>query len=148
LPKDSAGKFHMNPQRAARADKMAGGIVAPKKPMSAAKDANGPVDSGEGNSTTLHDNGDGSYKTEGGGESQEHPSIGHALIHIASKHGGDGKHMHIHSDGMGSHTTHHGEGGQVEGPHEHGDTEELKNHVGSVMGDGEGGHASPMSGLY
>lgn len=143
MAKDSTGKFHLNPQRAAHASKVASGGSSAPKPAASPK-AEAPPMAGGGNSSTLHDNGDGSYKTESGGETTEHPSIGHALVHIASKHGGDGKHMHIHSDGMGSHTTHHGEGGSVEGPHEHGDTEGLKEHVGSVMGDGQ---ASPM-GMY
>lgn len=138
----------MNAQRASHASKMAGGTPKPSARTFEEKPAAGGEASG--NATTLHDNGDGSYKTESGGESTTHPSIGHALVHIASKHGGDGKHMHIHSDGMGSHTTHHGEGGSVEGPHEHGDTEGLKEHVGSVMGDGEASsmHSGGMHGLY
>ena len=52
-----------------------------------------------------------------------------------------GKHMHIHSHGMG-HTTHHvGEDGQAGGPDEHQDDESLAAHVKGTMGDGDGDDA-------
>lgn len=47
-----------------------------------------------------------------------------------------GKHMHIHSHGMG-HTTHHvTEDGEAHGPDEHQDDEALAEHVKGTMGDG------------
>lgn len=58
------------------------------------------------------------------------------LKQMHAKHGG--KHMHIHHDGV-THTTHHtNEAGEVEGPHEHGTTDDLKNHISQVF-DGEDG---------
>ena len=138
MPTDKSGKYHLNTQRmhahekSQGASKPMGGEKAPmpKEPME-------PKGEGESQGhTTLHDHGDGSFHTEGhDGEKIEHPHIGHALAHMGAKHAG-GSHMHIHHDGM-SHTTNHAhEDGQVEGPHQHGDVEALKEHVGNIFGDG------------
>lgn len=136
MPRDSKGNFHMNAQRAAAAEKMP---VKPK-PVAITHSAVRESDGMEGGShTTLHDHGDGTFHTEGhDGEHTEHPHIGHALMHMAAKHGGGGKHMHVHSDGMGTHTTHHtGEDGQVEGPHDHENMEALKQHMDQFLGEEE-----------
>lgn len=84
----------------------------------------------------------------------EHPSVGHMAMHLAHHHEPDGKHMHIHEDGMGQHTTHHvGPDGEVQGPHQHGDMEAVKQHMDSAMGDGEaegsdaGSYASHSGGM-
>ena len=54
-----------------------------------------------------------------------------------------GKHMHIHQH-EGGHTTHHvGEDGKVEGPHEHENTEQLKEHMGKFFDEEENEHESP-----
>ena len=70
-----------------------------------------------------------SSETDGGsGDIPAHLSKMHAKM--------GGKHMHIHSHGMG-HTTHHvGEDGQPGGPDEHQDDEALAAHVKGTMGDG------------
>ena len=83
-------------------------------------------------SISVHVHGDGSFhsfspaRSEGsgfyGGEKEpgrvEHPSIGHLLMHIASKHAPDDHfHVHAHEDGFTTHHVH--EGGKVSGPHEH-----------------------------
>ena len=98
---DKSGKYHMSPHHA----KMADGI--PKKPT--IKDAPlGGVepetpDGGEVTEhTTLHDHGDGTFHTEGhDGEEVQHPSIHHALSHLAEKHGHEELAQHImsHADG-------------------------------------------------
>ena len=105
MPKDSAGKFHLNSQRAAASDKNVG-----FKPGAAPTESKEPPAAHGG--TSPHEM-------------------------LSKLHGeSGGKHMHIHSHGMG-HTTHHiGEDGQACGPDEHMSDEELKQHVGSVMGDG------------
>lgn len=83
-------------------------------------------------SVTLHHHPDGS-KTE-------HPTVGHALMHLAHEHGDGGKHMHVHHGEGGEVTTHHvGEDGEVEGPHEHGSVDEAGEHMKSVMGDEDEG---------
>jgi hypothetical protein len=52
-----------------------------------------------------------------------------------------GKHMHIHQH-EGGYTTHHiSEDGKVDGPHEHQNTEELKNHLSKFFDEEE--HESP-----
>lgn len=106
MPKDQAGKFHLNSQRAAASDKNVG-----FKPGAATTESKAPPAATGGNSP-------------------------HEML--SKLHGeSGGKHMHIHSHGMGGHTTHHvGEDGQPGGPDEHASDEELKQHVGSVMGDG------------
>ena len=146
MPTDKTGRFHLGIQRAMAADKNPELHAAPKAPAPSgperAKEPGRSPDenqgASEGESTTLHAHGDGTFHTEGhDGEHTEHPDIGHALMHLAAKHGDGGKHMHVHSDGM-SHTTHHvGEDGQVEGPHDHPDIESTKEHMGQVMGDND-----------
>jgi hypothetical protein len=65
----------------------------------------------------------------------------HAAIHehLAQMHAATGHaHTHIEHHGDGTHTSHHiDEGGNISGPHEHGSTEELTNHIASTAGDGE-----------
>jgi hypothetical protein len=75
-----------------------------------------------------------------GGGIEEH------LKAIHEKTGG-GKHMHVqHHEHDGSYTTHHvTEDGKVEGPHEHANLEELKNHQDKFFNEEEhegGGHSS------
>ena len=49
-----------------------------------------------------------------------------------------GKHMHVHHDGI-MHTSHQiGEDGEVEGPHDHENIEELKSHLGKFFDEEEG----------
>ena len=105
----------------------------------------------KGSSISLHAHGDGSYHTmspavsegyggygmgSGGAKTpgrKEHPSIGHALMHIAREHGSEGDHMHIHGDAEG-YTTHHvSAGGAIKGPDEHKNMAQLKAHVADAM---------------
>lgn len=129
MPKDSGGNFHFNKQRADASDRM-----GPKPAPMAAKsdDMSAKPESDGGNSTTLHDHGDGTFHTEPGGEQHQH--IGHALMHMAGKHS-TGKHFHAHHDG-GHMTTHHNSDGQTEGPNEHGSSDEAAEEMKGVMGDG------------
>lgn len=78
---DGKGKYHMNPHHA----KMADGIGS--KP--AAKEPPEPGDDGDGDEgTAVLVKPDGSFHTEGhDGEHAEHPSMHHALAHVAEKHG-------------------------------------------------------------
>lgn len=127
MPKDKAGNFHMSQQRAMAADK---GMKPASKPA--------PMHPAGGKPPEMEDHGPSSV--------HEHLSAMHAET--------GGKHMHIHSPGDGTHTTHHvTEDGQMQGPHEHAGDEELKAHVGSTMGDeggsdpySEGSGAMPMHG--
>lgn len=136
MPVDKTGRFHLNIQRAHAADRMA----APKPKATDEVQGLAPAhgDAGDGSAeTTLHDHGDGTFHTAShDGERAEHPSIGHALMHIAAKHA-DGKHMHIHHDGV-SHTSHHvDESGQVAGPHEHDSADAVAEHARSFFADGQ-----------
>lgn len=92
-------------------------------------------DGGAGGHSQLHPHGDGSYHTiTSDGQRTEHPHIGHALMHMAAHHEGDGKHMHVHQDGGGGHTSHHvAEDGKVQGPHDHENIEALKDHMGRFL---------------
>ena len=131
MPKDSKGNYHPNIQRAHAADRM---DAKPKESPAVA--ANMMGNSGEEH-TTMHANGDGTYRTEGSGqEPMEHPSIGHALMNMASKHS-DGDHMHVHQGMDGEVTTHHVmDGGSVEGPHSHEHMDAAAEHMKSTMGGG------------
>ena len=88
--------------------------------------------------TTIHHMPDGSHHVEHhDGEKSEHPSMGHAAMHMAAKHDG-GEHGHIHAHPEGGATTHHvGMDGQVTGPDEHGSVGEATDHLEGMMGDGE-----------
>jgi hypothetical protein len=115
-----------------------------QKPPMATPQASGPTPTATGPGmeggvhTTLHDHGDGTFHTEGhDGSREEHPHIGHALVHMGAKHS-EGVHMHVHHDGMGMTSHHHmGGGGQPEGPHEHASADEAADHMKMVMGEGE-----------
>jgi hypothetical protein len=134
MPKDAQGNWHLNNGRmnASKGKPMS-------KPMSAPKPEMPEMSEGtDGAShTTLHDHGDGTFHTEGhDGAQEQHPHIGHALMHMAAKHS-EGKHMHVHHDGMSMTSHHHmGEGGKPEGPHEHGSSDEAADKMKEVMGDG------------
>lgn len=88
---------------------------------------------------TLHAHGDGTYHTtagEYGGKRTEHPSIGHALMHMAKMHS-EGDHMHLHSTDSGMVTHHVMEGGKVQGPHDHKNLRSLKQSLSKFL-DEEG----------
>lgn len=143
MPFNAGGGFHMNPQVGRFKDKMDAG--KPKPAMSpAAKAPMGkkPEEKMSGNMSELHDNGDGSFHTKSAdGEEMDHPHIGHALIHLGAKHA-EGKHVHVHEDGMGMMSHHHmGHGSGVEGPHEQSSPEEAGDHVKDVLG----GESNPES---
>ena len=157
MPLDKSGKFHGNVQRAMGADKHASKPPAGHaSSMSPTTEDGAAHESDGGSHTTLHDHGDGTFHTEGhDGEKTEHPHIGHALAHMAGKHGGGSKHMNIHADGMGGHTSHHvAEDGKVQGPHDTGNLEELKSSMDNFLneegseygGKGLGGHAGSDGG--
>ena len=88
--------------------------------------------------TTIHHMSDGSHHIEHhDGEKSDHPSMGHAGMHMAAKHDG-GEHGHIHAHPEGGAETHHvGMDGQVNGPEEHGSVGEAADHLSGMMGDGE-----------
>ena len=123
------------------AERMGGMAAGDKKSGMAERLSSGPKPepaAGGSAHTTLHDHGDGTFHSEGhDGEKMEHPSIGHALMHLAGKHGDGGKHLHAHQGEDGSHTTHQHDGSQVQGPHDHENIEALKEHLGKFF-DEEG----------
>lgn len=149
----SANTHLMGFQRGKAADKMEGekkSATAPKAAAPATKPGN-PEEKSDSSKSELHGpDENGGYKTKGPGGNMDHPHIGHAMAHLAATHHPSGHHMHIHHDGGGSSTSHHaGEDGQVQGPDEHGSTQDLQDHVGQVMGDGDSqgmdqGEAAPM----
>lgn len=136
MPRDSKGNFHLNIQQAHAADRMRSPAAA--KGSAAVPDAvQAPSEDTGMAHTTLHDHGDGSFHTESSdGERTEHPAIGHALMHLAAKHS-DGKHMHVHHDGLEAVSHHVAEDGQVEGPHDHANIEALKDHLGKFFDEEE-----------
>lgn len=55
-------------------------------------------------------------------------------MHAATGHG----HSHVQHHQDGSHTSHHiGHDGKISGPHHHGSTEEMADHMRSMGGEGE-----------
>lgn len=99
MPKDKAGKFHLNKQKAMASDKMPA-KPSPAPPMddiSAPPMDAGPV------ASPAHD----------------------ALVSIHAS--GGGKHAMVSGDGMGGHQMHTvGEDGQTDGPHDFDNLETLK----------------------
>lgn len=130
-------KFFMNPQRAKFSDRMNEGKPKPAMPGASKPMAAKPAETkAPGATSELSDNGDGTFHTKTpDGKEMDHEHIGHALMHIASKHA-EGKHVHVHEDGMGMVSHHHMGHGDVQGPHEHGSADEAGDHVKDVMGDG------------
>jgi hypothetical protein len=77
---------------------------------------------------------------EVGGEHGDGPGDAHSEIHahLQSMHEKTGNaHSHIEHHFDGHHTSHHiSEHGEVSGPHEHANTEELKGHMDQMLGGG------------
>lgn len=88
--------------------------------------------------TTIHHMADGSHHIEHhDGEKSDHPSMGHAAVHMAAKHDG-GEHGHIHAHPEGGATTHHaGMDGSPPSQEEHASVGEGMDHLEGMMGDGE-----------
>lgn len=104
-----------------------------------------PTDNGDGATTTITHHGDGTHSVEhADGEKTDHPTTGHMLMTMHAKHTGEpGGHIHAHGAGA---TTHHvGHDGMVEGPHEHGTTEEAADHMKAMLGEDGGNGAMEMS---
>ena len=98
-----------------------------------AMEAEAPAANTQGSYTTLHAHGNGTYHSVSqAGKRIEHPSIGHALSHLAKVHS-DGDHVHVlgHETGYTSH--HVLEGGKVQGPHEHKNLAQLKKSMGQFL---------------
>ena len=76
----------------------------------------------------------------------DHGGVAGHLKELHSEMGGSHMHIHQHEGGF---TTHHvKEDGKVEGPHEHQDHEELKEHVGHVFNEEAGEpHSADHDGL-
>lgn len=129
-----------------KAMEMMGGHAKPKvgeamkgeeKPAEKGDVAGEEGDKGAGDSQSLHSHGDGTFHTEPGGE--EHPTLGHALMHMAHSNEPESKHMHISHDGLSMKSYGMSESGEHDGPHEHDDVEGVKDHVDSMMGNSEDG---------
>lgn len=95
---------------------------------------------GDMQSTMIHhEDGTHSIKHADGESTGPHPTMGHAMMAMATKHE-MGSHGHIHDGGDGSVTTHHvGMDGEVQGPHQHESMDAGMEHMkGCMDGGGEG----------
>lgn len=99
-----------------------------------------PDEGGEATTQITH-HADGSHSAvHSDGENSEHPTSGHLAMHLHAKHSdGEAMHVHKHMDGVTSH--HVGMDGEVQGPHEHGSTDEAAEHMKSMLGD-DGGNGA------
>ncbi len=106
MPRDSKGAFHNNIGRAMAADKNSMPAPAAKapRPMAAAPEPTG--DDGSG--------------------AAEHLKAYHDAM-------GGGKAMLIHHDGINTTSHHIGEDGEVSGPHDHANLEELKSSMDQFL---------------
>lgn len=137
MPLDNKGKFHNSIQRAMASNKAQTGVASREargaRVIAGLGKNGGTEDTASAHQNgghTIHPNGDGTfYSVSADGERMDHPSAGHAAVHFLSKHGEDGKHMAVSSDGY-EHTSHHAESGaEVQGPHSHDNIEALKEHM-------------------
>lgn len=127
-PLDSQGVFRHNDESAAFHSKAAGKEM-PKKEA--------PKEGG-GDHIEIHSNGDGTFHTMHRGETMEHPTHGHALIHAARIHAEDGhSHFHGHHDGMAHHSHSVHGGGEEPESRDHEDVGGMHQHLDETMG-GEG----------
>lgn len=103
------------------------------KAQMATRKSAGENESGGEDGMAIHKDGNG-YKTSDG---QSHSHLGAALMHVAHHHEPDAKHAHVSHDGFSA--TSHGvhEDGQHDGPHDHENIEELKNHLGKFFNEEE-----------
>jgi hypothetical protein len=104
-----------------------------------------PEKAGGEATTEITHHGDGTHTAvHSDGETSEHPSMGHLAMHMHAKHG-DGEAMHVHKHESGVTTHHVGMDGAVEGPHDHGSTDEAAEHMKSMLGEDGGNGAMEMS---
>ena len=137
MARDSAGNFVLNTLRPGKDGKLPT-VDKPKSREDATKRNQPAEDNSGGQSMTLHDNGDGSYRSEASdGTSMDHPTLGHMLMHVANHHAPDSKHMHIEHDGMAPKSHQVGEDGEPEGPHDHANMEALKQHMDQFLSEEE-----------
>lgn len=102
-------------------------------------------DPGEPTTTITHHADGSKTAVHSDGENSEHPDGGHLAMHMHSKHG-DGEAMHVHK-GMDGVTTHHvGLDGQVQGPDQHGSTDDAASHMQQMLGEDGGNGAIEQSG--
>lgn len=136
---DGKGKFSLSGLRPGSDGKLPKPGTGKAKPTpKGSVEVHGGEPESEDGAITLHHNGDGTYKTKHeDGTENDHPHLGHALMHMAHHHEPDGKHVHVHHDGMSmtSHGIH--ETGEHDGPHDHENIEELKSHLGKFFNEEE-----------
>jgi len=142
MVKSKSGKMHPNAQLAMAADRRGGhGMPAPMAPkMEGAGEPKMSDEGGmDGGHMQIHDHGDGSFHTVSkDGEQTEHPHIGHMLMHVAHHHAPEHGHTHHMHMAEGGHTSHHvGQDGEVQGPHDAANLEELKGNMDQFLGEEE-----------
>ena len=110
-------------------------------PMGAGKMAKGASQpGGDGGHYELHPHEDGSaHSVTPDGQEMQHPSMHHAMMHVAGHHDGEGAHSIVKHHAEGGHTSHHHKEGETSGPHEHEDMESVKQHMQGVAGEDGGG---------
>ena len=132
MPKDKSGRFHLNTQRAMRADALGSRGDKPRESLPGSSRNATEVDgagSKERGTEFEHNSADG---TDGG----HHEAVKAHLENMHAQHGG--RHMHITEHEHGGMTSHHiGHDGQVEGPHDHENIEALKDHLGRFFNEEE-----------
>ena len=152
MPIDAGGQYRHNYESAQMHSQAKGKEYKPEKE---------PLNAESGDAHELHDHGDGTFHTVHEGEQTDHESLGHALIHMASKHAGEGEsHFHAHSDGM-AHHSHSAKSGEEPESREHDSLDGAHQHMDEAMegspnedegeGDPEGEkqhEGAGLSGLY
>lgn len=85
-------------------------------------------------STTVHAHGNGTFHSDSGfGQRMEHPSFGHLVAHLASKHA-TGNQVHVEQQDGGKGMTMHGmKKGKVSGPHSAANMAMLQKSMGKFL---------------
>ncbi len=132
MPMDESGKYRMNPSFGKKAE---GG-----KQQSVTKTE--PQPGPDGKVGTSGDKGTNPPKSAQATIDQGMPDLGappehaasHAALSAVHQAAGGGKHVMISKHDDGSITSHHiGDTGEVEGPHDHANLEELKQHLQQIL---------------
>jgi hypothetical protein len=137
MPRDAEGNFHISGLRPGKDGKLPMGKSGQSEKFAGKVK---PALEGEGEAsakhTTLHDHGDGTFHTEySDGAEEQHPDIGHAVTHMAHLHAPEGKHHHVHHDGMMMHSHGVDEKGEHDGTHDHANMDELRDSMDKFLNE-------------
>tara|TARA_R110000868_G_scaffold148647_4_gene370727 strand:- start:2532 stop:3020 length:489 start_codon:yes stop_codon:yes gene_type:complete len=139
MPTDSLGKFRSSPHLMRNNIKAAPAPAAKSDPPKIPGSETNQGEQGGEQPATLHSNGDGSFRSNIGGMDTDHPTIGHAVAHMAGRMDPDSDHVVLSSDGMGGAMSNSVRGGGEVESNEHESCDEAGQHAAGCLGGEHGG---------